>query len=64
MDKIIGIGNALVDVLVHVSDERLAAMNLPKGSTQFIGREQFIESRNTIAAMNPARSAISSMCLI
>ena len=56
MDKIIGIGNALVDVLVHVSDERLAAMNLPKGSTQFIGREQFIESRSTIAAMNPARA--------
>ena len=56
MDKIIGIGNALVDVLVHVSDERLAAMNLPKGSTQFIGRKQFIESRSTIAAMNPARA--------
>ena len=35
MDKIIGIGNALVDILAVIEDDALLeSMNLPKGSMQ------------------------------
>ena len=44
MDKIIGMGNALVDALVHIeSDSVLDAMNLPKGSMQLIDERRFDE---------------------
>ena len=37
MDKIIGIGNALVDILAVIEDDALLeSMNLPKGSMQLI----------------------------
>ena len=40
MDKIIGMGNALVDVLVLIdSDEVLNDLNLPKGSMQLIDED-------------------------
>lgn len=42
MDKIIGLGNALVDVLATLdSDEILAEMELPKGSMTLIGEDSF-----------------------
>lgn len=37
MDKIIGLGNALVDVLVPISDDRmLSELQLPKGSVTYV----------------------------
>ena len=37
MDKIIGMGNALVDVLVKIDDDSLLGkLHLPKGSMQLI----------------------------
>ena len=37
MDRIIGIGNALVDVLVRLdSDSQLSDLGLPKGGMQLI----------------------------
>jgi len=41
MDKILGIGNALIDALVRVdNDDILAELGLPKGSMQLIGPER------------------------
>lgn len=40
MNKIVGIGNALVDVLVRLEDEKLLSeLHLPKGGMQLIGEE-------------------------
>ncbi|MFA6820409.1 MAG: hypothetical protein WCR53_07700, partial [Bacteroidaceae bacterium] len=40
MQKIIGIGNSLVDILARVNHEELLdEMNLPKGSMQLIDSE-------------------------
>lgn len=42
MEKIIGIGNALVDVLVKLDDDAgLQTLQLPKGSMQLINEERF-----------------------
>ena len=42
MDKIIGLGNALVDVLVTLnSDEVLQEMGLPKGGMTLIGKDKY-----------------------
>jgi sugar/nucleoside kinase (ribokinase family) len=44
MTKIIGIGNALVDILVHLEDERrLEALQLPKGGMTHIDRTRYDE---------------------
>ena len=44
MDKIIGLGNALVDVLATLdSDEILAEMELPKGSMTLIDEDKFLK---------------------
>lgn len=54
MDKIIGIGNALVDVLVQLSDDsQLAALGLPKGGMQLIGDERQRQISNQMQALNP-----------
>jgi sugar/nucleoside kinase (ribokinase family) len=37
---VIGLGNALIDILTHVSDAFLAKHNLPKGSMQLVGFEK------------------------
>ena len=58
MDKIIGMGNALVDALVHIeSDSVLDAMNLPKGSMQLIDERRLDEVSRKIAELNPSRAA-------
>ena len=42
MDKIIGLGNALVDILVKMGDDNLLQeLNLPKGSMQLIDEKTF-----------------------
>lgn len=57
MDKIIGIGNALVDVLVRLdSDEALERLNLPKGGMTLIddARQQRISEE--LERLRPARA--------
>lgn len=52
MRKIIGIGNALVDVLVKLDDDAaLRALQLPKGSMQLISEERFRELNARTAAV-------------
>ena len=46
MDKIIGMGNALVDVLVRIDDDSLLEkLHLPKGSMQLIQEDTLSEIR-------------------
>lgn len=55
MDRIIGIGNALVDVLVRLEDERtLADLLLPKGGMVLIDDEQQSALSERIQALKPA----------
>lgn len=57
MNKIIGIGNALVDVLVRLSDdEALANLGLSKGSMRLIDDEQEQHLEETMATLHPTRS--------
>lgn len=54
MERIIGIGNALVDVLVRLDDESvLATLGLPKGGMQLINDEQQQRLTEQIQALNP-----------
>lgn len=46
MDKIIGIGNALVDILARIGDEKtLKELRLPVGSMQLIDENRLAEMR-------------------
>lgn len=52
MDKIIGLGNALVDVLVTLQDDSLLEeMGLPKGSMQLIDKDRFLKISELFADM-------------
>lgn len=52
MDKIIGIGNALTDILaVLKSDALFDELNIPKGSTQFIERNQVPDVEKLFSTM-------------
>lgn len=58
MDKIIGMGNALVDVLVTLPDDSLLdEMSLPKGSMQLIDKNKFLIIRNKFASMKTHKAA-------
>jgi fructokinase len=46
--KILGIGNAIVDVFVKVDDDFLLKNNLTKGSMKLIERQEFDSLKNTI----------------
>jgi len=46
--KILGIGNAIVDVFVKVDDNFLVKNNLTKGSMKLIERQEFDNLKNTI----------------
>ena len=46
--KILGIGNAIVDVFVKVDDDFLLKNNLPKGSMKLIERQEFDSLKRTI----------------
>ena len=57
MDKIIGMGNALVDVLVTLQDDSLLdEMSLPKGSMQLIQEDTLAEIRKYTSGMKIHRS--------
>lgn len=57
MDKIIGMGNALVDVLVRIDDDSLLEkLHLPKGSMQLIQEDTLSEIRKYTSGMRIHRS--------
>lgn len=57
MDKIIGMGNALVDVLVRIDDDSvLEKLHLPKGSMQLIQEDTLAEIRKYTSGMKIHRS--------
>lgn len=57
MDKIIGMGNALVDVLVRIDDDSLLEkLHLPKGSMQLIQEDTLYEIRKYTSGMKIHRS--------
>lgn len=57
MDKIIGMGNALVDVLVRIDDDSLLEkLHLPKGSMQLIREDTLSEIRKYTSGMKIHRS--------
>lgn len=57
MDKIIGMGNALVDVLVRIDDDSLLEkLHLPKGSMQLIHEDTLSEIRKYTSGMKIHRS--------
>ena len=52
MDKIIGLGNALVDVLATLKDDSLLTeMNLPKGGMQLVDEAKFQEINDCFSKM-------------
>ena len=53
MEKIIGLGNALVDVLARVdNDDILQAMALPKGSMTLINDDMFLKINEYLLQQN------------
>lgn len=57
MDKIIGMGNALVDVLVRIDDDSLLEkLHLPQGSMQLIQEDTLSEIRKYTSGMKIHRS--------
>ncbi len=57
MQKIIGIGNSLVDILAKTDDSTLKKMNLPKGSMQLIDTERLITIRQFMDTMVHTRAS-------
>ena len=57
MDKIIGLGNALVDILVKMDDDELLnELNLPKGSMQLIDEDKYKLVGEKFASLKTRRS--------
>lgn len=58
MDKIIGIGNALVDILAHIKDEKtLQDLHLPVGSMQLIDEHRLTKMQQVLAGLPTEKSA-------
>ena len=63
MKRVLGFGNALVDVLARVDDDRkLEALQLPKGSMQLIDAERYRYISDQLAAMQTTRATGGSAC--
>lgn len=63
MDKIIGIGNVLVDVMVRLDDDRLLdEFCLPKGSMQLIDDEKYRRISRKFATMRTYMATGGSAC--
>ena len=57
MDKIIGMGNALVDVLVSLTDDKmLEELRLPKGSMQLINEDRYLYIKSVFDQLETKRS--------
>lgn len=71
MKKTIGLGNALTDILLQVSEEDVAALNLPKGSMNLINfdtalaiQRRFERVRKTMVAGGSASNTINAIALL
>ena len=72
MKKILGIGNALVDMLIRIEDEKtLDQLNLPKGSMQLVNKEQsdeilanLIDFPRSLAAGGSAANTIHGLGML
>ncbi|MCM1034272.1 MAG: adenosine kinase [Paludibacter sp.] len=71
MKKIIGLGNALTDVLLQVQEEDVKALNLPKGSMNLINfdtalavQRRFEQVRKTMVAGGSASNTINAIALL
>ncbi len=63
MNKILGIGNALVDMLVQVDNDMiLSELDLPKGSMQLINTERYLHVRKRLDSLQPQRTTGGSAC--
>jgi len=68
MKKVLGLGNALTDILLQVSEDDLRELNLPKGSMNLITMEQceriqtrFLSVRKKMVAGGSASNAITTI---
>ncbi|MBC8435936.1 MAG: adenosine kinase, partial [Bacteroidetes bacterium] len=72
MKKILGIGNALVDILVRIENEApLEQLNLPKGSMQLVNKarsDEILESlkdvQRNLAAGGSAANTIHGLGML
>ncbi|TSA28132.1 MAG: adenosine kinase, partial [Bacteroidetes bacterium] len=72
MKKILGIGNALVDILIRIErDSLLEQLNLPKGSMQLVNKlrsdeiiETLKEIPRTLAAGGSAANTIHGLGML
>lgn len=63
MKKVLGIGNALVDVLVQVESELiLNELQLPKGSMQLIDTERYLKIQKRLESLNKQLTTGGSAC--
>lgn len=63
MDKILGMGNALVDILAVLdNDLLLEELNLPKGSMQLINEEVLQKVRGKFASLSTHRATGGAAC--
>lgn len=63
MKKVLGIGNALVDVLVQVESELiLNELQLPKGSMQLINTERYLKIQKRLESLNKQLTTGGSAC--
>ena len=63
MNKILGIGNALVDMLVQVDNDMiLSELDLPKGSMQLINTERYLYVKKRLDSLQPQRTTGGSAC--
>ncbi|MBR6116206.1 MAG: adenosine kinase, partial [Paludibacteraceae bacterium] len=71
MKKILGIGNALTDILIQVSEDDLRELGFPKGSMNLISMEQmeqiqmrFASIRKRLVAGGSASNAINCIAAL
>lgn len=71
MKKVIGLGNALTDILLQVADNDVSALNLPKGSMNLINfdtamavQRRFERVRKTMVAGGSASNTINALALL
>lgn len=62
MKKVLGLGNALTDILYQVSEEDLLALGLPKGSMNLIEMEQAQQIQERFAGVRMRMVAGGSAC--
>ena len=62
MKKILGLGNALTDVLYKVSEEDLAELGLPKGSMNLISMDQALKIQLRFSSVRMHMVAGGSAC--